>query len=128
MATIYRQYMETLLAVDDSVGRVLDTLRRKGVLDSTLIIYMGDNGYAWGEHGMTDKRSAYEESMRIPLLAHCPELIKPGRQPRQMVANIDVAADMPGGGWPGAARIARRPQLFAAPGRPVGSLARQAAL
>jgi N-acetylglucosamine-6-sulfatase len=89
--TVYRQYMETLLAVDDSVGRILDALRQKGVLDSTLVIYMGDNGYAWGEHGMVDKRSAYEESMRIPLLAHCPELIKAGRPVQPMVANIDIA-------------------------------------
>jgi len=88
---IYRQYMETLLAVDDSVGRLLDVLRRKNVLDSTLVIYLGDNGYAWGEHGMVDKRSAYEESMRIPLLVHCPELIKAGADVRQMVANIDIA-------------------------------------
>jgi N-acetylglucosamine-6-sulfatase len=90
VATIYRQYMETLLAVDDSVGRLVETLRKKGLLDSTLVLYMGDNGYAWGEHGMTDKRSAYEESMRIPLVVHCPELIKPGADVPQMVANIDI--------------------------------------
>jgi N-acetylglucosamine-6-sulfatase len=91
LPVIYRQYLETLLAVDDSVGKLLDALRRKHVLDSTLVIYMGDNGYAWGEHGMLDKRTAYEESMRIPLLVHCPELIKPGSEVPQMVANIDIA-------------------------------------
>jgi N-acetylglucosamine-6-sulfatase len=91
VATIYRQYMETLLAVDESVGRIVDALARKGVLDSTLIIYMGDNGYAWGEHGMTDKRSAYEESMRIPVIVHCPELIPAGSFTDKMVANIDIA-------------------------------------
>ena len=89
--TIYRQYMETLLAVDDSVGRVMDELRRRGELDSTLILYMGDNGYAWGEHGMLDKRSAYEESMRVPMIAHCPELIAPGTKVTRLVANIDIA-------------------------------------
>ena len=66
-ATIYQQYMETLLAVDESVGRLVETLRRKGVLDSTLIIYMGDNGYAWGEHGMTDKRSACEQPLWLQI-------------------------------------------------------------
>jgi len=91
MDDIYRQYMETLLAVDESVGRVMEALQKKNALDSTLIIYMGDNGYAWGEHGMVDKRSAYEESMRVPLLARCPELIKGGTQVQQMVANIDLA-------------------------------------
>jgi N-acetylglucosamine-6-sulfatase len=87
---LYRQYMETLLGVDDSVGRVIEMLRQKGVLESTLVIYMGDNGYAWGEHGMVDKRAAYEESMRIPMIAHCPELIQPGTTIEQMVANIDI--------------------------------------
>jgi N-acetylglucosamine-6-sulfatase len=91
MATIYRQYMETLLAVDDSVGRVIDALRRKGVLDSTLVIYMGDNGYAWGEHGMVDKRSAYEESMRVPMVVHCPGIVKAGTTVEKMAANIDIA-------------------------------------
>jgi len=91
IATIYRQYMETLLAVDESVGRVIEALRRKQALESTLFIYMGDNGYAWGEHGMIDKRSAYEESMRIPLLVHCPELIAAGTIVKPMVANIDIA-------------------------------------
>ena len=91
MATIYRQYMETLLAVDESVGRVMEVLRQKNLLDSTLVIYMGDNGYAWGEHGMTDKRSAYEESMRVPLMMRCPDLFKGGTRVSQMVANIDIA-------------------------------------
>jgi N-acetylglucosamine-6-sulfatase len=92
LAGIYRQYMETLLAIDDSVGRIIELLRQKRLLDSTLVIYMSDNGYAWGEHGMTDKRSAYEESMRIPLIMNCPDLIKTEQEPRQMVANIDIAA------------------------------------
>lgn len=91
IAALYRQYMETLLAVDDGVGRVLDVLKRKGTFDSTLVLYMGDNGYAWGEHGMIDKRAAYDESMRIPMLAHCPELIPAGTVVQPMVANIDVA-------------------------------------
>ena len=91
IAQLYRQYMETLLAVDDSVGRVLETLKRKNLLESTLVIYMGDNGYAWGEHGMVDKRTAYEESMRVPLLVHCPELIRGGTVVSEMVANLDLA-------------------------------------
>jgi N-acetylglucosamine-6-sulfatase len=91
VATLYRQYMETLLAVDDSIGRVLEVLQRKNLLESTLVVYMGDNGYAWGEHGMVDKRAAYEESMRVPLLMQCPELIKAGTVISQIVANIDLA-------------------------------------
>lgn len=87
----YKRYTETLYGVDESVGRVLDYLQAQGLLESTLIIYMGDNGFQFGEHGLIDKRTAYEASMRVPLLAHCPELIKPGTVVKEVVANIDIA-------------------------------------
>jgi N-acetylglucosamine-6-sulfatase len=86
----YKKYAETLMGVDDSIGQVLDELKRRGELDSTLVVYMGDNGFAFGEHGLIDKRTAYEESMRVPLLARCPELFQPGRAVNQMVANLDI--------------------------------------
>ena len=87
----YRQYAETLLGVDDSVGRVLQTLESMGRLDSTVVVYMGDNGFAFGEHGLIDKRTAYEESMRVPLLMRAPQLSRPGRTIEQVAANIDIA-------------------------------------
>lgn len=87
----HRRYCETLLAVDDSIGRVLDQLKAMGQLESTLVVYMGDNGFAFGEHGLIDKRTAYEESMRVPLMMHCPELFKAGTVVNQVVANIDIA-------------------------------------
>src|SRR5919106_4300506 len=68
IAEYYRRYAETLLAVDDSVGRVMALLRERGLLDSTIVMFMGDNGFAFGEHGLIDKRTAYEASMRVPLL------------------------------------------------------------
>jgi len=86
----YKRYAETLLAVDESVGRILDELARRGQLDSTLVIYMGDNGFAFGEHGLIDKRTAYEESIRVPLLARCPELFPGGTKVNQVVANLDI--------------------------------------
>jgi len=86
----YKQYAETLCGVDDSIGRVLGELDRRGQLDSTLVIYMGDNGFAFGEHGLIDKRTAYEESMRVPLVARCPELFTGGKTVNQMVANLDI--------------------------------------
>jgi N-acetylglucosamine-6-sulfatase len=52
---------------------------------------MGDNGFAFGEHGLIDKRTAYEESMRVPMLMHCPDLFAGGSAVREVVANIDVA-------------------------------------
>lgn len=87
----YKRYAETLSGVDTSVGRVLDYLEKEGLLESTLVIYMGDNGFMFGEHGLIDKRTAYETSMRVPMLAHCPDLIKPNTVVKEVVANIDVA-------------------------------------
>lgn len=87
----YKRYAETLYGVDESVGRILDYLKKQGLLESTLIIYMGDNGFQFGEHGIIDKRTAYEASMRVPMLAYCPDLIKPGTVVKEVVANIDIA-------------------------------------
>ena len=87
----YKRYCETLRSVDDSVGRVLRQLKEMGIHDETLVIYMGDNGFMFGEHGLIDKRVAYETSMRVPMLVQCPALIKGGTVLDQMVANIDVA-------------------------------------
>jgi arylsulfatase A-like enzyme len=87
----YQQYLETLMGVDNSIGRILDYLKANGLDKETLVIYMGDNGFAFGEHGLIDKRTAYEESMRVPLLARCPDMIKAGTVVNQMVLNIDIA-------------------------------------
>jgi N-acetylglucosamine-6-sulfatase len=84
-------YCRTLLAVDESVGRLLATLQELGLLDSTLVMLTSDNGFLMGEHGLIDKRCMYEESIRVPLLAHCPQLIRPGSDTQRIALNIDVA-------------------------------------
>ena len=91
MQELVRAYCETLLGVDDSVGAVLEYLEQEGLDDSTLIIYMGDNGFSWGEHGLIDKRHFYEESVKVPLLVRNPDLFKGGVKPEAMVQNIDIA-------------------------------------
>jgi arylsulfatase A-like enzyme len=87
----YRQYLETLLSVDESIGRVLDWLKKEGLDKNTVVIYMGDNGFQFGELGLIDKRDMYEASIRVPLLARAPGLIKPGTKVQQMVMNVDIA-------------------------------------
>ncbi|HMF74335.1 MAG TPA: sulfatase [Bryobacteraceae bacterium] len=89
IADYYKRYAETLLAVDESLGRLMDLLEKRGELDSTCIFFAGDNGFCFGEHGLIDKRQAYEESIRIPLLARCPELIPKATVVKEVVANID---------------------------------------
>lgn len=91
VAEYYRRYGETLRALDDSVGRVTSALREAGLLESTLVVYLGDNGFAFGEHGLIDKRTAYEESMRVPMIAAAPGLLPAGETVTAVAANIDVA-------------------------------------
>ncbi len=85
-----KRYSEALLAVDENVGRLREFLERKGDLDRTVIVYLGDNGFLFGEHGLIDKRVAYETSIRIPLLMRGPGL-EPGSVVEPLVANIDIA-------------------------------------
>lgn len=87
----YRAYIETLLALDESVGRVLDYLDESGLAKNTLVIYMGDNGFLHGEHGLIDKRNAYEESIRVPMLAWSPGFVESGSKIEELVRNIDIA-------------------------------------
>lgn len=88
---LYRQYSETVHGLDENLGRVLDYLDETGLSESTLVLYLGDNGFALGEHGFYDKRDAFEESIRVPMLAYAPGLIEPQTALPQMVQNIDIA-------------------------------------
>lgn len=90
-ADFYRRYCETLLGVDESIAKVLEYLDKEGLAESTMVIYMGDNGFSFGEHGLIDKRHFYEESAKVPFLIRCPEIFEGGRTMEAMIQNIDVA-------------------------------------
>ncbi|MDB6025943.1 MAG: Arylsulfatase [Verrucomicrobiales bacterium] len=83
--------LQCLAAIDEGVGDIFKALEQTGQLDNTLVVFSSDNGYFWGEHGLGDKRWAYEESIRDPLLMRYPKLIKSGTQLDQLVMNIDIA-------------------------------------
>ena len=86
----YRLYCESLLSVDESIARLRKWLDDNGLSDNTMVLYMGDNGFQWGEHGLIDKRTAYEASIRVPLVGICPGRWKPGTVVKEVVANIDI--------------------------------------
>ncbi|MEQ1854453.1 MAG: sulfatase/phosphatase domain-containing protein [Chthoniobacteraceae bacterium] len=88
---LFRRYSEAVFSVDENVGRVLKHLDDAGLRDSTVVVYMGDNGFALGEHGFYDKRDAFETSIRVPLLLRAPGVVKPGTVVTQMVLNTDIA-------------------------------------
>jgi N-acetylglucosamine-6-sulfatase len=87
-------YFRCLQGVDDNIGRLLDGLAQAGVADDTVVVFAGDNGYYLGEHGLGDKRSAYEESIRIPLLVHYPRLVRPGTVVDALALNLDFPATL----------------------------------
>lgn len=88
---IMRKQLRCLMAIDEGVGQLLQALEASKQLDNTMFVFTSDNGYFWGEHGLGDKRAAYEESIRDPLLIRYPTLIKPGTKIEQFVLNIDMA-------------------------------------
>ena len=82
----------TLLAIDEGVGEILKALERSGQLDNTIIVFTSDNGYFYGEHGLSvERRLAYEESIRLPLLVRYPKLIKQSTVRDELALNIDLA-------------------------------------
>jgi N-acetylglucosamine-6-sulfatase len=89
--TFYRRYCETILGIDDSIGKIMHTLVTQKLTGSTILFYMGDNGFCFGEHGLIDKRQMYEPSIRVPLLAWAPGFLKAGFTITENVRNIDIA-------------------------------------
>ncbi len=84
--------LRMLASVDEGVGEILKTLADVGELDDTLIVVTGDHGYFYGEHGLSvERRLAYEESIRIPIVMRYPPLIKAGSKPESLALTIDFA-------------------------------------
>jgi N-acetylglucosamine-6-sulfatase len=89
--TIQRR-AEMVLAVDEGLGRIIETLEKTGELDNTLVIFTSDNGYFYGEHGLAvERRLPYEESVRTPLLMRYPKLVAPNTKIGSHVVSIDLA-------------------------------------
>jgi arylsulfatase A-like enzyme len=91
----YQRYMQdylgTLKAVDENVGRLLDYLEANKMMDNTIIVYTSDQGFYLGEHGWFDKRFVYDQSFKTPLLIAWPGKVKPGTRSDELVQNLDFA-------------------------------------
>jgi len=90
----YQRYMQDYLgsvaAVDEGVGRLLDYLDENGLADNTVVVYTSDQGFYLGEHGWYDKRFMYEESLRTPLVIRYPSEFAPGQVNDELVLNLDM--------------------------------------
>jgi len=86
-----RAYHQVIAGVDENVVRILDLMDELGLTDNTIVVYASDNGLCNGAHGTFIKRSAYEESIRIPLLVRYPPLVRPGTSVDKLALNLDLA-------------------------------------
>src|SRR6185503_665738 len=83
--------LRTLMSVDDLVQQVFTTLEADGEAENTLAIFLSDNGYLWGEHGLEAKGFAYDESIRVPMYMRWPAHVVPDATDSRLVSNIDLA-------------------------------------
>lgn len=86
-----QDYLGTIAAVDENVGRLLNYLDEKKLSENTIVVYTSDQGFYLGEHGWFDKRFMYEESFKTPLLIKWPNVITTGTTEDEMVQNLDFA-------------------------------------
>ncbi|MBX2852263.1 MAG: sulfatase [Phycisphaeraceae bacterium] len=84
-------YLASIQSVDENVGRVLKYLEDNGLADNTIVIYSSDQGFYLGEHGWYDKRWAYEESLRTPMIVRWPGVVEPGSVNGDIVSPLDFA-------------------------------------
>jgi N-acetylglucosamine-6-sulfatase len=87
---LVRNQLRCVASIDEGVGKIFDALTEARQLENTVFVFTSDNGFLWGDHGLGDKRASYEESIRIPMVARYPRLIKPGSKAREMALNIDI--------------------------------------
>jgi arylsulfatase A-like enzyme len=88
-----KNYYRLATEVDSTCGRVLEELKKEGVLDQTLVIFTGDNGYFHAEHGLADKWYPHQESIRVPLIVRDPRIApaKRGGTNDDFTLNVDLA-------------------------------------
>ncbi|MGB5666437.1 MAG: sulfatase [Maribacter sp.] len=89
-----KKYLRCVKGVDDNVKRLLDYLETEGLMDNTIIVYTGDQGFMLGEHDYIDKRWMYDESMRMPFFVRYPKSIKAGIRTDAIINNTDFAPTM----------------------------------
>ncbi len=92
---IVKARLRMLSAVDRGVGRLRETLQKRGALDNTIIVITSDQGFFYGEFGLAqERRLAYEPSIRIPLIIRYPGFAQAGSRPELLVSNVDIAPTM----------------------------------
>ncbi len=85
-----RQYHQGVLALDDSVGRLVSALEESGEYDNTLIVFTSDQGFAWGQHGFKTKLAPYDANIRSPMIVSMPSRLPQGKVCEHPVSGVDL--------------------------------------
>ena len=91
---IRKDQLRMLMSVDDMIESVRRELGRLGERERTLVVFMSDNGYVWGEHGWIDKRLPYTNSIQVPMLMRWAGHLPGGVIDPRLATNLDVAATL----------------------------------
>ncbi|HLR57371.1 MAG TPA: sulfatase [Beutenbergiaceae bacterium] len=89
-----RDYLQTVQAIDDGVGRILDYLEEEGLAEDTIVVYTSDQGFFLGDHGWFDKRLMFDQSLQMPMLIRWPAEIPAGSKNDAIITNVDFAATL----------------------------------
>ena len=85
-----RQYHQGVRALDESVGRLVSSLKESGQYENTLIVFTSDQGFAWGQHGFHTKLAPYDANIRSPLIVSMPSQLPTGKVVPHPVAGVDL--------------------------------------
>lgn len=85
-----RAYYAVISRMDHQIGALVEQLKRAGLYDNTVVIYLSDNGYFLGNHGLGNKITMHEESVRVPMLVHWPRLANAGVRSEALVSSLDL--------------------------------------
>ncbi len=86
-----KDYLRTVAGIDDSVGKILKTLKKLNILEDTIVIYTSDQGMYLGEHDYQDKRWCFEEALKVPFLMMYPKKLPKKSINKNLISNIDIA-------------------------------------
>ncbi len=88
---IRQEQLRTLLSVDDMMGRLHRELDDLGESENTLVFFISDNGFLWGQHRWIGKFVPYTESIQVPFYVSWPNTVQAGATSSRLVANTDIA-------------------------------------
>jgi arylsulfatase len=90
LRTLLAYYMANVTMIDEQVGRIMTRLEETGLLENSVVIFTSDHGDCLGDHGLVEKWTMYDQSVRVPLVVWSPERFQGGRQVSSLTQWFDI--------------------------------------